>query len=388
MIRVGRVPRLDPLAQVIMLGARGVRAAPDGIVKRVTRDLSGDGEALRPEMHYALLLRSLTRTRRDAAAKRIDHRRMALGAAETATPVGTVLDIQFEGAAGPLSARLYSPPGSPARGEGPLPLLVYYHGGGFVTGDLDAVDQICRLLCAHARIHVFSVDYRLAPEHPYPAALEDAEAAFEWARSRAELYGADPARVAVGGDSAGGSLAATVSRRAAERRRQDPVWPVPAAQLLIYPSTFHHSDFPSRRLYGAGFFLEQEEMDWFFDNYVARADASGHDPEVSPLLVEDLSGLPPALVVPATFDPLRDEAEEYAMRLKQAGVPVMLRRSSGMLHGFFNMTGFSRAAHDVVVSTAGSLAAILEASPSVVTLPEQRIARNARDLLSAALPPQ
>jgi acetyl esterase len=356
---------LDPFPFAIRLGARSVRALPQGIAGRFVRDVSGDGEQLRPEMHYALLLRSLARTG-DAASKRIGHRRMALGAAESATPVRSVTNLVLGGPDGPLPARLYSPDGSAAKGEGPLPLLVYYHGGGFVTGDLDAVDQICRLLCAHGRMHVFSVDYRLAPEHPFPAALEDAEAAFGWAQARADLYGADPARVAVGGDSAGGTLAATVARRAAERHRLDPAVPVPAAQLLLYPSTYHHSTFPSRSDYGSGYFLEQEEMDWFFDRYVAAGNSSANDPEASPLLVEDLTGLPPALIVTATFDPLRDEAEEYAMRLQDAGVPVMLRRVAGMLHGFCNMTGFSRAAHDAVVSTAGSLAAILQTSPSRV----------------------
>jgi acetyl esterase len=366
LVRPARRPRRDLVAVPVAVGARAVRAVPDGVARRFVRGRSGDGEDLDPHLHFVLLLQRLAPIglQRDPVKMRADHRRATLGIAGPLVPVWSVTDVRVEGPAGSMAARHYVPPRTTSADE-PTPLVVFYHGGGFALGDLDSVDQVCRLLCAHAGVQVLSVEYRLAPENPFPAAVEDADFWFRWAQQRAVGVGADPERVAVAGDSAGGTLAAVVSRRAAVRRRLDPSAPVPAAQLLLYPSTHHHSDFPSRRAFGTGLFLEQEDMDWFFDSYVATAGASPDDPDVSPLLADDLTGLPPTLIITAGFDPLRDEAEAYAARLQEAGVPVLLRRVPGMLHGFFNMTGISRAAHDAVLTTAGAFAAVL-AQPATI----------------------
>jgi len=360
LVRPARRPRRDAISVPVAVGARALRAVPDGVARRFVRERSGNGDALDPHLQFVLLLQRLAPVgpQRDPVKMRADHRRAALGIAGPLVPVRSVTDVRVQGPAGSMAARHYVPPQTTSANE-PAPLVVYYHGGGFALGDLDSVDQVCRLLCRQAGVQVLSAEYRLAPEHPFPAAVQDAEFWFQWAQRRAAGVGADPDRVAVAGDSAGGTLAAVVSRRAAARRRNDHAAPVPAAQLLIYPSTHHHSDFPSRHAFGTGFFLEQEEMDWFFDSYVAAAGASPDDPDVSPLLADDLIDLPPAIVVTAGFDPLRDEAEAYAARLKEAGVPVVLRRVPGMLHGFFNMTGISRVAHDAVLTTAGALHAML-----------------------------
>ena len=230
----------------------------------------------------------------------------------------------------PIPARHYEPlePG------GPHPLLVYYHGGGFLYGDLDTHDNVCRILCRHAGAHVLAVDYRLSPEHPFPAAVEDARAALRWAYVNAERLGADPSRIGVGGDSAGGNLAAVTSQLAANDGG-----PAPVLQLLIYPVTDFTIRRRSRELFGDGFLLTNAEMDWFEANYLGPGSPQASDPRASPLLATDLSGLPPAFVVTAAFDPLRDEGEAYARALQDAGTPATLRRFPGFIHGFINAAG-------------------------------------------------
>jgi acetyl esterase/lipase len=235
-------------------------------------------------------------------------------------------DRTVAGAAGPLRARLYVPAAEAAPG----PLLVYYHGGGWVEGSVGTHDPACRLLAHLSGTRVLSVDYRLAPEHPFPAAADDAVAAFADVARHASAYGADPRRVAVGGDSAGGNLAAVTAlalRGAA---------PAPAFQLLVYPGVDMTRRHPSRVAFGQGFLLTEENMTFYEDSYVPDR-ARRSDPRVSPLLAPDLSGLPPAHVATALADPLRDEGEAYAERLRAAGVPVALHRHP-QIHGFFNLT--------------------------------------------------
>ncbi len=240
--------------------------------------------------------------------------------------VAHVAGVTIPGPGGDIPARLYRP-----ASQTPLPLVVYYHGGGWVIGSLDSHDGVCRTLANAAGCAVLAIDYRLAPEHKFPAAVDDCYAATAWAVANAAALGADPTRVAIGGDSAGGNLAAVVAQLARDR-----TGPRLRFQLLVYPATDVSYDTPSYRDNATGYFLEREDMRWFYDHYL-RSDADRSDPRASPLRATDLRGLPPALVITAEFDPLRDEGEAYAAQLREAGVPVTLTRYDGMIHGFFGM---------------------------------------------------
>ncbi|TMQ92345.1 alpha/beta hydrolase [Actinomadura soli] len=251
--------------------------------------------------------------------------------------------------AGGVPARLYTPEGLP---EG-SPLLVFYHGGGWVIGDLDTHDTVCRYLAVHADVRVLSVAYRLAPEHPYPAAAEDAVSAYEWAVANARDLDADRRAVAVGGDSAGGNLAAVVGVLA-ERR--------PAFALLFYPATDMTVRRRSRELFGEGFYLTDDDMTWFSDHYCPDVERRA-DPAVSPLLAGDLSGFPPTYLVTAGFDPLRDEGEAFARRLEEAGVPVAPRRQDDLIHGFVNMWSLGGRFQEALSEAAGALRTGLYAVP-------------------------
>ena len=242
---------------------------------------------------------------------------------EDVVPVGSVEELAVAG----RPARRYRPEGERR------PVLVYFHGGGFVIGDLDTHDQSCRRLCRGADVEVLSIDYRLAPEHPFPAGLEDALAAVRWA---AEEHGD---RVAVGGDSAGANLATVCAQELPE---------LVSAQVLVYPTTDPFGDHRSRAENATGYFLDQPTMEWFFTHYVGSvADLRDDDPRVSPMR-GTLAGLAPALVVTAEFDPLRDEGEAYAARLAEAGVAVDVVRYDGMIHGFLDMGPFSPGAASAV----------------------------------------
>jgi acetyl esterase len=216
------------------------------------------------------------------------------------------------------------------------------------------------VLCRHAGVHVLAVEYRKAPEHPFPAAVHDARAAFAWAAEHARELGADPGRTAVGGDSAGGNLSAVVSRLA----KRDG-GPAPALQLLIYPATDIEHELPSVGLFGEGFYLTRADRDWYHAQYLDGR--TEDDPLDSPLLEGDLSGLPPALVATAAFDPLRDEGEAYAQALRDAGVPVVARRFRGLVHGFINMTALNPASHDALVEIAGGVRSLLSIRPGAIT---------------------
>jgi len=213
------------------------------------------------------------------------------------------------------------------------------------------------MLCRHAGLHVLAVDYRLAPEHPFPAALEDASAAFAWARAHAHELGADPARIAVGGDSAGGNLAAALSQLAVREGT-----PTPALQLLLYPPVDRTVDRASLGDFAQGFVLTRDDIVWFHGHYAGTFDST--DPRISPLLCRELSGLPPALVITAGFDPLRDEGEAYAAALEAAGAPVTLRRFDGLVHGFASMTALSPACRAAMVEIASMLRHMLDKLPA------------------------
>jgi acetyl esterase len=259
--------------------------------------------------------------------------------------VARVSELQIPGPAGPIPARLYVPAGLPD----PAPLVVYYHGGGHVICDLDTHDQPCRFLAAEVPALVLSIDYRLGPEHPFPAAVDDALAAFEWAAQEASQLGADPARIAVAGDSAGGNLATVVAQLAAGREG-----PAPAFQALIYPVIDYSSKRPSYETFAEGFFLTRPEMDWFRDNYFASADDRS-DPRASPILAADLAGLAPAHVVTAGFDPLRDEGEDYVAALREAGVAVTHRREPDLVHGFINAAGLGGRSREALAAVAAEI---------------------------------
>jgi acetyl esterase len=249
--------------------------------------------------------------------------------------VASTADLEVAG----VRVRSYLPVGSRAEG-GDLPLLVFIHGGGWVVGSLDTYDGVCRALANRVPCRVVSVDYRLAPEHPFPAAVEDSWAVTRWAFEQSD-------RVAVAGDSAGGNLAAVMALRA-----RDAGLPL-ACQLLVYPVTDHSFDTASYSANASGFGLTEAGMRWYWEQYLAGSDG-GH-PEASPLRAEDLSGAAPALVVVCEYDPLRDEGVAYAERLQAAGVPVRLSEYQGMIHGFFRLGSVMDRAQDVLDESALAL---------------------------------
>ena len=243
-------------------------------------------------------------------------------------PLAKVDNRTIPGPAGEIPLRIYTPVGT-----GPFPLLVFFHGGGWVIGSLDTHDGVCRELAHGAGCVVLSVDYRLAPEHKFPAAPEDCYAATAWAAAHASEIGADPKRVAIAGDSAGGNLTCVVALMA-----RDNGGPKLCFQLPIYPATSHALDMPSYVENATGYLLETDAMVWFWGHYLTNKD-DGENVYASPLRAKDLKGLPPAYIITAEFDPLRDEGEAYAKRLQEAGVPTRLRHFDGMIHGFFGMSG-------------------------------------------------
>jgi acetyl esterase len=241
--------------------------------------------------------------------------------------VGGIEDRTIPGPGGMIPIRIYRP-----TGHGPWPLLVFLHGGGWVIGDLDSHDAFCRRLTNAVPAVVVGVHYRRAPEHRFPAAAEDAYAALRWAAVEAPALGADPRRVAVAGDSAGGNLSAAVSLMARDRGG-----PAIAQQVLVYPVTDAAMDTPSYVENADGYFLTAKAMRWFWGHYLGESSDGAH-PYASPLRAPDLRRLPPALIQTAEYDPLRDEGEAYARRLQDAGVPVTLTRYDGMIHGFASLT--------------------------------------------------
>jgi acetyl esterase len=254
---------------------------------------------------------------------------------EQLAPVASTEDRIVPGAAGGLKARVYRP-----EGDAPFPTVVFFHGGGWVIGDLDTHDNMARHICRGSGAVVVAVDYRLAPEHPFPAAADDAVAAARWVAGHLDELGGD-GRLAVAGDSAGGNLAAVVAQ--VLRDEGTPL----AGQFLIYPAVDAEGEYPSRVENATGYFLEKDTMDWFYGHYAGAWD-DAKDARLSPLHHADLAGLPPAVIVTAEFDPLRDEGEAYGEALRAAGVRADVQRYDGLIHGFFDRGTISPAAQKAI----------------------------------------
>jgi acetyl esterase len=259
--------------------------------------------------------------------------------------VALVENRLIPGPSGQIPVRIYW--GAQTAG---LPILVYFHGGGWVIGDLDSHDGACRTLANKAGCIVVSVDYRLAPEHRFPAAVDDCYAATVWAAENAASLGGDALKLAVGGDSAGGNLAAVVALKAREQRG-----PAITHQLLVYPVTDFDFSTPSYSDNGDGYLLTKAGMEWFWNHYLGELD--GADVYASPMRAKDLSGLPPATVLTAEYDPLRDEGERYAKRLQEAGVRTTLTRYDGQIHGFFTQVAMPKTYERCMNQAAEALTA-------------------------------
>jgi len=257
--------------------------------------------------------------------------------------VARIEEREIEGPGGPLRLRLYYPDTA-----GPLPLTLFFHGGGFVICGLDTHDNLCRCLAARAQTLVVSVDYRLAPEAPFPAAVDDAIAALDWLRQKAAEIGGDAGRIAVAGDSAGGNLAAVVAQHA---RAQG--WPL-RHQLLLYPITDCVGESASYAAYAEGYYLTAAMMRWFRGHYLPPG-TPVDDARHSPLRQPEFRGLAPATIVTAEYDPLRDEGEAYALSLRLAGVPADLHRQAGQIHGYISMLGAIPAADETLHYAAAAL---------------------------------
>jgi acetyl esterase len=328
-------------------GLAGAMALPP----RAQRALAGrpvriDGGTLATDVQLMLRLQRLSRLPGAEELPIEDGREvLRLTAAHTGgdQPVGTVRSLRVAD----LPARLYVPAGAPPVG----PLLVFFHGGGFWCGDLDSHDAACRFQAEQAGVRVLSIAYRLAPEHPFPAAHDDAEAAYAWTVEHASEVGADPARIGVGGDSAGGNLAAGVAIEAARRG-----WPC-AVQWLVYPSTRAGRETRSSELFSEGFYLTRGFMERSDRSYAP--DVPADDPRLSPLCADLPAGLAPALVYTAGFDPLRDEGEAYADRLRAAGAEVGLTRFDDQIHGFVNIVGVGRTSRAANLRMARDLRSAL-----------------------------
>ena len=255
-----------------------------------------------------------------------------------------VEDAKLPGPDGTIAIRIYTP-----AGEGPLPVVVFFHGGGFTIGSLTSHDPVAHKLAAESGAIVVAVDYRLAPEHKFPSAVEDCFAALQWVAANAAQFGGDPSRLAVCGDSAGGNLS-TVSCLLA----RDNGGPEVAFQALIYPTTDARGGYPSIEENGEGLFLSADTMRWFYEQY-GRTDEDKLDWRASPILADDLSNLPPALIITAEYDPLRDEGEAYGEALRTAGNDVTIRRYDGMTHVFFQLGAMLDEGRQAMSETAAAL---------------------------------
>ncbi|MFC7451392.1 alpha/beta hydrolase [Rhodococcus daqingensis] len=345
---------------------RALLSIPSGVIRRIAgRPVEIEGNVLDAEMQLILALRAVEGA--PIEERPIPNGRRALLAGSKAVggdlPIGAVTDLDIDGPGGPLRLRFYTPRGLTSAS----PALFYIHGGGWIYGDLDSHDAVCRFLAERAGVRVVAVDYRLAPEAPFPAAVHDVEAAYSFVTANAAGLGIDPDRIAVGGDSAGGNLAAVLAQRATRGGVGVP----PVFQLLIYPAVDFAVKRASRTTFGSGFILTTRFMDLAEESYVP-AGADRTDPLLSPIY-GDLTGLPPAYVVTAGFDPLRDEGDAYAEKLREAGVEVQHVVEPGLIHSFANMVGVGKSGPEAMGRAATALRRAL--SPAVSAPPAQTASR-------------
>jgi acetyl esterase len=265
-------------------------------------------------------------------------------------PISRVEDRTIPGPNGEIPIRIYTPDGT-----GPFGALVYFHGGGWVVGNIEMTDQPCRMITKAAGCVTVSVDYRLAPEHKFPAGPEDCYAATKWVADNATALGCDPSRIAVGGTSAGANLAAAVALMARDRSA-----PNVAYQLLVYPATRRELDTPSHKQFATDgyYILSRADMEWFWGHYLA-SETDAANPYACPARAKSLAGLPPALVITAEFDPLRDEGESYAARLREEGVATVLKRYDGVTHGFFGMPSVVEKSRVAIAEASAALRAAI-----------------------------
>ncbi|WP_405485116.1 alpha/beta hydrolase [Nocardia sp. NBC_00511] len=339
-------PGVDRLARTLLRGSsRALKVLRPQAIRNF--DVVIDGQELDPGIRRAMGLFSLM-PRKPMHDIPLHYSRAAMNFGGRmlgrAIPQRRIDDLEIPGEGGPIPARLYTPMTSADSGA----LIVFFHGGGWTVGSIDACDNVCRFLADRSGIPVLSIGYRLAPEHPFPAAIQDATAAYRYARDNADRFGARADRIVVAGESAGGNLAAVIAQQATTAGLP------PIFQLLFCPITDLSRKRRSYRLFSDGYVLTEAHMDWFRDNYLANPEHA-LDPRASPLLATDFAGLPPSYIAVSGFDPLRDEGEEYAHRLQQAGVPTTLRRHRGLIHGIIYGTAFGAAGRTVLVEAVDAL---------------------------------
>jgi acetyl esterase len=343
------VPAFRDKVDTLLL--RAALNLPPGVQRAINRKpVVIDGQELSPEIQLLLTLKKLARVPAaetlplEQARAELKRQQVMVGGRQ---PIGALRDLEVDGAEGPLRARLYIP--TERTGPDPAPTLLFIHGGGWIYGDLGSHDPMCRFLAERSGVQLLSIDYRLSPEHPFPAAVEDCQAAYRWLVDHAEDVNADPARLAVGGDSAGGSLSLSTAVWAAEKG-------LPMAfQLLIYPGADFVERTESRRLFGQGFVLTEEFMTLAEQHYFTPGADKAH-PDASGLRrIHFPSDLAPAHVVTAGYDPLRDEGEALARLLTDNGVEVDAKRYPSMIHGFAQIVGAGREARSYNAEIADRL---------------------------------
>lgn len=344
------MPSISLQEKLIRGVIRGIGALPAPVQRVLAgRPIEIDGQRLYTEVQVALRLlnaipgSSFEELELPAARDQIDAEARVFG---TSLPLGLVEDITIPGTGATIPARVYRADCSVT----PDGVVAYYHGGGWVVGGLGSADSVCRFIAARSNLVVVSVDYRLAPEHKFPAGLTDAVDAFRWVRDHVDVWGA-PKRVAVAGDSAGGNFAAVISQLTRDDEAGGPDF-----QLLFFPVTDLSRRSRSYELFPAGFFLTAKQMEWYTNHYLSeRSEAS--DFRVSPLLADDLTGLPPAHVGLSGFDVLRDEGLAYAQRLREAGVPVTVQLETGHIHAWVNATGVGKTSSAALAKATEALVA-------------------------------